>query len=426
MQDPSAPFEAASPAHRVRKALDWRRTFAALKHRNYRLWYVGQVISLLGTWMQTTAQGYLVYELTRSPAYLGYVGFAAGAPSWLFMLYGGVIADRFSRRSLLVITQVSMMLLAFALAVLAALQLVQPWHVLVLALLTGVVTAFDVPARQSFVLEMVGREDLGNAIALNSAMFNLALIIGPAAAGIAYAAFGPALCFFVNGISFIAVIVALLMMRLPAAAETRAGASTSMLEELKEGVRYAVGHPKIRAIMLLAGTTTLFGFSFVTLIPAWAVDVLGGDARTNGYLFSARGVGALLGALLIASTGHLRIRGRMLSMGTFAFPVLVFLFAEVRSVALALALTAMAGVALIQIFNVANALVQTLSPDRLRGRVMGVYSLVFFGLAPLGALWIGPAAQAFGNPLAVKACAVGSFLCGLLVFRLAPELKELE
>jgi MFS family permease len=334
------------------------------------------------------------------------------------------VADRFPRRDLLLVTQASMLVLAFALAGLTALHWVQPWHVLVLALLGGVAQAFDAPARQSFVLEMVDREDLGNAIALNSAMFNLALTLGPAAAGIAYAAFGPALCFFLNGVSFIAVIVALQMMRLPAAARPAKG--SSVFEDLKEGVRYAVGHPTIRAIMLLTGTTTLFGFSFVTLIPAWAVEMLHGDARTNGYLFSARGVGALAGALLIASTIHLRVRGRLMAIGAFAFPTLVFLFSLTRSVPMALALTAVSGVALIMLFNVANALVQTQCPDRLRGRVMGVYSLVFFGLAPLGALWVGPAAQAWGSPWAVKAAAIGSFLCCALVFWLAPELKELE
>jgi MFS family permease len=178
------------------------RTFAALQHRNYRLWFVGQLVSMVGTWMQSTAQGYLVFELTRSPAYLGYVGFAAGVPSWLFMLYGGVVADRMSRRNLLLITQTVMMILAFGLAGLTFSGLIQPWHLILLAFGLGVANAFDAPARQAFVLEMVSREDLTNAIALNSTMFNLATVIGPAVAGVAYAILGPAWCFTLNGLSF--------------------------------------------------------------------------------------------------------------------------------------------------------------------------------------------------------------------------------
>jgi MFS family permease len=190
------------------------QTFAALKHRNFRLWFIGQLVSLVGTWMQATAQGFLIYQLTQSPAYLGYVGFAAGSPSLLFSLFGGVVADRMSRRTLLVITQTTMMILAFILAGLAFFNVVQPWHVIILAFLTGIATAFDAPTRQAFVLEMVTREDLTNAIALNSTMFNLATVVGPAAAGLAYALIGATGCFTLNGLSFIAVIVALLLMKL--------------------------------------------------------------------------------------------------------------------------------------------------------------------------------------------------------------------
>jgi len=210
--------------------VSWQQTFAALKYPNYRLWFWGQMVSLFGTWMQSTAQGFLVFQLTHSPAYLGYVGFAAGLPSWLFMLYAGVIADRMSRRTLLVITQTCMMVLAFIIAGLTFLGLVQPWHILVLALILGVANAFDAPARMAFVLEMVEREDLTNAIALNSAMFNSALVVGPAVAGITYAAFGPAWCFTINGFSFIAVIAALLAMRLrpQVVARRRASALTDL------------------------------------------------------------------------------------------------------------------------------------------------------------------------------------------------------
>ena len=398
------------------------RAFAALRHRNYRLWFAGQLVSLMGTWMQTTAQGYLVYELTRSPAFLGYVGFAAGAPSWLLMLYGGVAADRFPKRSVLIAAESAMMLLAFALAGLAFMGWVRPWHVLALSLLTGVATAFDAPARQSFVLDMVGREDLANAIALNSGMFNLALAAGPAVAGLAYAAYGPGTCFLLNGVSFLAVIAALASMRLPKA---EAAPPAPLLEDLKEGVRFSLTHPLIRPLILLVVTSTLFGFAIVTLMPAWAVEVLRGDARTNGFLFSARGVGALAGSLIVASAGR-RSRGRLLGAGAVLFPVFVLLFSFQRGLAPALLLVALTGTALILTFNVANALVQTACPDRLRGRVMGVYSLVFFGLAPLGALWIGPAAQALGAPWAVRAAGLVSLAAAALIFACAPRLWSRE
>ena len=195
-------------AETVTRRLSWRRTFMALRHPNFRLWFAGQLVSIAGTWMQMTAQSFLIYQLTTSPVYLGLVGFAAGLPAWLFTLYGGVVADRMSRRTMMLITQTSMMVLAFILAALTLGGVVQPWHIIVIAFLNGVANAFDAPARLAFVLEMVTREELSNAVALNSTMFNLATVIGPAAAGVAYAAIGPGWCFVLNGISFVAVIVA--------------------------------------------------------------------------------------------------------------------------------------------------------------------------------------------------------------------------
>src|SRR5262245_21500880 len=208
--------EAVSPRTIVPPATFWQRTFAALRHRNYRLWFQGHLVSLVGTWMQVTAQGFLVFQLTHSTAYLGYVGFAAGVPSLLFMLFGGVIADRVARRKLLLITQSTMMLLAFLLAALTFAQLVQPWHIILLALALGTANAFDAPAAQAFVLELVDRQDLTNAIALNSTLFNLATVVGPTVAGLTYAAVGPGWCFTLNGLSFIATIMALSRMQLPA------------------------------------------------------------------------------------------------------------------------------------------------------------------------------------------------------------------
>jgi len=387
----------------LRRQMSWKQAFAALRYPNYRLWFWGQMFSMFGTWMESTALGFLIFDLTRSPAYLGLVGFASGIPTWLFMLYAGVIADRMARRTLLLITQTVMMVLAFAVAALTFLHWIQPWHILVMAFLLGTANAFEAPARQAFVLEMVSVEDMTNAIALNSAMFNTAMAVGPMAGGLIYAFFGPAWCFAVNGLSFIAVIVALRRMKLAPFVPKPHPASA--LADLKEGLRFVAAHPLIRTIIGLIGVVSLFGISFVTLFPAWAVNVLHGDAKTNGFLQSARGLGALVAALLIASLGRFRFRGKLLTFGTLAFPVTAALFALARWTPLSLLIIFGAGLSHILIFNLCNALVQTHSPEALRGRVMSVYTLVFFGLMPLGALGIGLAAEHLGQPTAILTAA---------------------
>jgi MFS family permease len=401
----------------------WRRTFAALSHRNYRLWFAGQLVSLVGTWMQSTAQGFLVFELTRSPVYLGYVGFAAGIPSWALLLYGGVMADRVPKRQLLLATQSSMMGLALVLAALTFSGLVQPWHIILLAFALGIPTAFDAPARQAFVLEMVSREVLGNAIALNSVLFNSATTVGPAIAGLVYSLVGPAWCFAVNGASFLAVIAALLAMSpTPVASAPRA---TSATQDLAEGLRYAWGHPEIRTLIVLVSVTSLFGLAFWTLTPAWAVTVLGGDARTNGLLLSARGVGSVLGGLQVAALGGGPGRGRVLTLGSFALPLLVLLFATVRRVPLALVAMVGVGWAFMILVNNANVLIQTLVRDELRGRVMSLYALTFLGFMPVGALVAGGAAELIGEPAAVACGGLVSLVCAAVLYVRAPRLRTL-
>ena len=394
----------------------WRRTFAALRHPNYRLWFRGQMVSLMGTWMQTTAQGFLVFELTHSSVYLGYVGFAAGIPAWLLTLYGGVVADRMSRRVLLMVTQSMMMVLALVLAGLAFLHVVQPWHIIVLAFLLGIANAFDAPARQAFVGELVPREDLTNAIALNATMFHSATAVGPAIAGAAYALFGAGWCFTINGLSFVAVIVALQKMVLKEQPQRRRPGSTAA--EFKEGLRYVIAHPVIRVLILIVAATSMFALSFGTVIPAWAVDVLGGNAATNGLLYSARGVGSLIGALAIASLGRISYRGKMLSAGSLVFPLFFIAFSFVRWFPGSLLLLVGAGMGMIFVMNLANAMVQTLTPDHLRGRVMGAYTWIFFGFMPLGALWTGSVAGRIGEPGAIMINAVLtlSFAAGVWVF----------
>ena len=399
-------------------------TFAALAFPNYRLWFFGQMTSLFGTWMQSTAQGYLVYELTRSEAYLGYVGFASGIASWLFLLYGGAIADRVPRRSLLVVTQALSMLLALILAVLTFLRVIAPWHIIVLAFSLGVVNAFDAPSRQSFVLEMVDRRVLTNAIALNSTMFNMAMVVGPSIGGLTYAFFGPGWCFVINGLSFVAVIAALLAMKLaPWRPPERAGGT---LAEIKAGLNAVVSNRRILGVMCLLGAVSLFGMSFVTLMPAWAVEVLKGDARTNGFLQSARGIGAVAAALAIASLSPRRSRGAVLMSTVFLLPVLLVLFSFTRSLPLSFAALLGVGAVNIAANNLANSLVQTLTPDALRGRVMGVYMLMFFGFMPIGALLAGWAATAVGVPRTVVLGAAGMLACAIVLALAVPSLRRLE
>jgi MFS family permease len=406
------------------RRMSWKQTFAALRYRNYKLWFWGQMTSLFGSWMQVTAQGFLLYQLTKSPVYLGLLGFAFGVPTWLFMLFAGVVADRVPRRRLLIVTQTCMMVLAFVLAGLTFLHAIRPWHILLLSFGMGIANAFDAPARQAFVLEMVEPADLTNAIALNGAMFNTATAVGPAVAGVTYALFGPAWCFVINGLSFIAVIAALAAMSLkPFVARDRVA---SVAKDLREGIRFVLSHKMIRALIATIGVVSGFGLAFATLVPAWAVKILNGDATTNGLLQSARGAGALLGALLIASLGRFSFRGRLLSLGTFAFPALLIVFSFIRWLPMSLLVLFGIGIAQILIFNLCNSLVQSQVPDDLRGRVMGIYSMVFFGLMPLGALWIGAVAEKVNEPAAVLVGASVTLGYALLIWFFVPKLRRLK
>ncbi|MGW8249068.1 MAG: MFS transporter [Anaerolineales bacterium] len=414
----AVPLEAPPPRRRISA----RGTFAALQYPNYRLWFYGQMVSLMGTWMQTTAQGYLIYELTKSPVYLGYVGFAAGLPSWMFMLYGGVVADRMSRRNLLIITQASMMMLAFILAGLTFTGLVQPWQIIVLAFLLGVANAFDAPARISFVTELVDRKDLTNAIALNATMFNTATAVGPAVSGLVYAAVGPTLCFVINGASFLAVIYALIRMKIQPHAPL--AVRKSALKDIQDGFRYVRSQVVVRTIIFSVLILGLFGLSFITLMPAWAVDVLGGDATTNGYLQSARGIGALTGALVLAAISGTVAKGKLISWGGFIFPGLLMVYSLLNVLPLSLLLLFGIGFWFIFFINTSNALVQSLVPDELRGRVMSIYTLVFFGFMPIGALLAGGAGERIGEQATVFIGALVLLIFAVLVWWRVPSLRR--
>ncbi|MGE5365229.1 MAG: MFS transporter [Bacteroidota bacterium] len=408
----------------IKKNARLKTTFAALQYPNYRLWFWGQMISLLGSWMQTTAQGFLVFELTHSPVFLGYVGFASGVPSWIFTIYGGVIADRFPRRTILVFTQSVMMLLALLLAFMTFTGVVTAWSIVVLAFGLGIANAFDAPARQAFVTELIeDRKHLVNAIALNSTMFNSGTAIGPAVAGITYAAFGPAWCFIINGISFIGVIAALLLMKLKPEEVKRE--RKSAVSDLKEGITYLKDQKLILTIMMIVLVTTTFGISFATLMPAWAVKIMHGNAATNGLLQSARGAGALVSALFLASVSSMKFKGKLLTFGTFSFPLLLLLFSFIRWLPASLLCLAGIGAASLLVLNLCNGLTQTTVSDEFRGRVLGIYSMNFFGFLPLGALLVGTLAEHFSEPGSIIICSVILLIFALAVYFIMPKLRQI-
>jgi MFS family permease len=374
------------------------KIFAALRFRNYRYWFIGQLASLVGTWMQVTAQGYLVFQLTHSPVFLGYVGFASGAPS-ILTLVGGVVSDRFPRKTVLIVTQIVMMVLAFILSLLTFTGNISAWHIVGLAFLLGIANAFDAPARQSIVLDLVDKEHLTNAIAMNSSMFNAARAIGPAIAGITYAGLGPAWCFLLNGFSFLAVIIALVFIRIPKIKKNSLSQST--FHDLKEGIAFSFHNPFIRILLLIIFVSSIFGLGYVTLIPAWAVNILKGDASTVGYMQASQGLGSLAGALAIAFLGNFKYRGKLFMLGLLSFPCMLFLFAATRLLPLALLVLFVGGFGFMIVFNLANAILQELVPDTLRGRVMSVYTLGFLGAMPIGALFIGTIAEYTSEPFAI-------------------------
>jgi MFS family permease len=401
-----------------------RGTFTSLKYPNYRLWFIGQLVSLVGSWAQSAALGYLIYQLTKSPAYLGYVSFASGLPTWIFTLYAGAIADRVARRTLMVITQSSMMVVAIILAILTFTNLVQVWQILILSFLMGVCNAFDAPARQAFVLEMVDREDMTNAIALNSTMFNLAVVVGPALGGLIYAWVGPGWCFTINAISFIAVIIALLLMKLKPFIPVKS--NRSAFGDVREGLKYVANHPSVRMLITNLFIITLFGLGIATLIPAWAVEVLGGGAATNGFLMAARGFGSLIGALALASLGRIRFRGKIWTINSLLLPISMIIFAFMQWLIPSMLAMAAMGFTFMMIVNLSNSMVQVRIADEMRGRVMGVFTFFFFGAMPLGSLISGWSADIIGEPLTVIISAMILLVFALWVFWRQPAFRAME
>jgi MFS family permease len=402
-------------------------TFRALRHRNFQLFFAGQLISLIGTWMQSIAQAWLVYRLTGSSLLLGSVGFAGQIPVFLVAPVGGIVADRLNRQRVVIGTQMASMILAVVLAILTLGHTVQVWHIFVLAALLGIVNAFDIPARQSFLVDMVGKEDLMNAIALNSSMFNGARILGPAIAGILVAKIGEGWCFFANGISYIAVIAGLLMMRLERPVSRRPSASP--LAHLIEGFRFARHTAPIRALLLLLGLVSLVSMPYTVLMPVFADKVLHGGARGLGILMGATGVGALLGALTLATRTGVRGLGRWVAFSCGGFGVTLMLFSLSRNFWLSTALLVPVGFCMMLQMSSSNTLIQAMVPDRLRGRVMALYSMMFMGMAPFGALLGGALADRLGAPLTVGmgsiACLGGAVIFGINLPRIRVEARQL-
>ena len=415
--------EAAGKAARLPK---WATTLRALRHRNFQLFFGGQLISLIGTWMQTVAQAWLVYRMTKSALLLGSVGFASQIPVFLVAPFGGITADRVNRQRLVIATQIASMILAGILAWLCLSGRVHVWHIFVLAALLGVVNAFDIPGRQSFLVDMVGKEDLMNAIALNSSMFNGARVIGPAIAGILVAKIGEGWCFFANAVSYIAVIIGLLMMRVQSPARA---SMASPLEHMMEGFRFVNRTAPIRALLLLLGVVSLVGMPYVVLMPIFADQILHGGARGLGILMGATGVGALLGALTLAFRSGVKGLGSWVAWCSAGFGASLVVFAISHTFWVSVVLLLPVGYTIMLQMASSNTLIQVMVPDALRGRVMAVYSMMFMGMAPIGALLGGALAEHLGAPVTVAigglASVAGACWFGLQLPKIRVEARRL-
>lgn len=403
------PEEITGQTHRVAPGgVHWRDTFSALRHRNFRLFFVGQLVSLMGTWMENTALSWLVYQLTGSKVLLGLVAAAGTAPMLIFSTVGGSIADRISKRKIVLVTQFAMMILAFILAGLTWSHAVRPWNLILLSLLGGVAMAFDMPARQSFLIEITSREDLMNAISLNSAIVNGARVVGPAVAGLLMARTGAAACFFINGLSFVAVIIALLRMTVPA--RPHAAPTGSAVQHILEGFRYVWGHRRLKTIFTLFAIVGIFGWSYSVLMPAFATDALHLDENHYGLLLGANGLGALIGALTVAAYGG-RFKPRVLAFsGLWVFSIMLGIFSSSRSFPTAALCLVVSGWGMMLFFSTVNTLLQTIVTDAMRGRVMGIWALVFGGMMPLGSLEAGTLSQHIGVAATI---ATGGAICGI-------------
>ncbi|GHO43038.1 MFS transporter [Ktedonospora formicarum] len=414
-----------------RKARRRLRTFDALKHRNFRLFWFGQLVSLIGTWMQTIGQEWLVLQLTHSPLALGIVGALQFLPIMLFALFGGLVADRLPKRRVLLFTQSFAMLQAAVMAILVTTGHIQIWHVYILAFLLGCTNAIDMPSRQSFISELVGRDDLANAIGLNSSLFNMARIVGPGLGGLLIAWFGTSFLFVINAVSFVPVITGLALIdisRLYASPRRQAQPTSAQgtLKSLREGLSYIKQTPIVLLTIAVVGAVSLFGINFNVVLPLFATTILKVGPSGYGFLSSCYGIGSLVAALWIASRGK-RPPLKQILLACIAFSVLEMVFSLSNLPALSFVLIALVGATQISFSAAANTTLQTMTPDHLRGRIMSVYTLVFVGSIPIGNLFTGGLANTFGASVSLLAGGAISLIAAIIGwFKRAPAEQYLE
>ncbi|MFA4854689.1 MAG: MFS transporter [Candidatus Omnitrophota bacterium] len=396
--------------------------FSSLKVRYFRIYWVGMFVSLVGTWIQNVAQGWLVFQLTNSAFLLGVVGFLGSIPIFVLSLFGGVLADRVNKRNILIFTQVFFMLIAFLLAFLTQFQLIKPQQIMIIALLNGVIMAFDAPARQSIVVELVGKKHLFNAIVLNSVAFNSSRIIGPAIAGVLISVIGMSGCFYLNGISFLAVIVALFWIK-PGNSSTQK--NNSALRDLKEGLVFISRNRLILALLSMVAAVSLFGISYVILMPVFADNVLRVGVKGLGILMSSTGLGALAGALALARLGDFKYKGRLLVYSVFSFSLLLILFSLSKNYILAISSLIFIGCSSVIAISLINTLLQAKVPDEFRGRVMSLFMITFAGIMPFGNLIAGGLAQSLGVSAALSLCGLFCLVLFTLINLLFPGLRRL-
>lgn len=394
--------------------------FSSLRVRTFRIYWLGMFISFIGTWIQTVAQSWLVFQLTNSAFLLGMVGFLGSIPIFLLSLFGGVIADRMNKRNILIFTQSIFMLLTFLLAVLTQMKLITPTQIMLIAILNGIVLAFDMPSRQAVVVELVGKKQLLNAIALNSVAFNSSRIIGPAIAGILVASIGMSGCFYINGMSFLVVIVALLLIKINHSFKTNRNNST--VKDLKDGLRVIKNNRLILALISMIGIVSLFGISYVMLMPIFAQDILNVGVKGLGMLVSFSGFGALVAALILARIGDFKYKGRYLILSSIIFSVSLVLFSLSRIYTLSLITLVFIGASSVTAMTLINTILQTIVEDEFRGRVMSVFMLTFAGIMPFGNLIAGALSQAIGVSLTVMICGIICMVFFIIINILYPEI----
>jgi MFS family permease len=398
--------------------------FRALAHRNYRLFFGGQSISLIGTWMQQIAVSWLTFRLTHSAFLLGVVGFTSRIPTFLLASFAGVLADRWNRHRILVVTQTLSMIQALILALLVLTDTIAIWHIISLSLFLGLINALDIPARQSFVVDMIEKkEDLGNAIALNSSMVNGARLVGPSIAGILIATVGEGICFLLNGLSFFAVILSLLTMKITS--KKREKQSAPVWQGLKEGFDYAFGFPPIRSVLLLLGLVSLMGMPYMVLMPVFARDILHGGPHTLGFLMAATGCGALAGAIFLASRKSVLGLGRIIVIASSLFGIGLIIFSLSHVFWLSLLLMMLTGFGMMVQMTSSNTVLQTIVEEDKRGRVMSFYTMAFMGMVPFGSLLAGGLASTIGAPETIMIGGVSCILGSVIFGKKLPSLRRM-